>query len=96
MVAGGWRRRGTREKLLNVAESHFPGKAAVSGQDVPGLCSLSWLMLCSVNFIHSIIFKTSGGLLNLEKSTHHSPSPSILAQIAEAGGSPESHLQSSF
>lgn len=79
-----------------MTEFYFPGKPVIPGQNVSGLCSLSWLTLCSVNFIHSVILKNSGGLLNSEKSTHHSYSPSILAQTVEATASPKSHLQSSF
>lgn len=48
---------GTKQKLLNVTEFCFPGKPVVPGQSVPGLCSLSWLMFCSVNFIHSLSLK---------------------------------------
>lgn len=95
-VARDWRRRGTKEKLPNMTKFYFPGKPVVPGQNVSGLCSLSWLTLCSVNFIHSVILRNSGGLLNSEKSTLHSYSPSILAQTVEDAASPKSHLQPSF
>lgn len=76
---------GTQGETANGTEFYSPAKGVAIvqlGLNATELFDFRWLMLCSVNSMHPVIFENASGLLNAQALAHRTHSPSILVQIA--------------